>query len=219
MVPPVSSPQARRLTVSFATRRMLLSASRTEGGTLSMDVPTPEWLPDGTPVTLDLVLAGLDRRVLTGTVGTVPLAAWMRNGRLMPVYFEGEAKRSAAELIAFCAGRPPEMGTAQRPRFPTVIRCRVRAGSRRLPGRVLDLSTTGAFVALATQPSLRVGETVQVALGTNVLGLGGHAVDARVMWCGAKDGAPGMGVRFLGDQVHLGPVLRPFLEGARTAGA
>lgn len=208
------SAPVRRLPVHFRSRRLLLSSARAEGAALTLGVPSETWLPEGTQVQVELSLEALERRTLEGVVQASPPAAWERGGRQLTVLFRGEAKRQAAELFAFCAGRPPEMGTASRPRYRTAIRCRVNARALQLKAEVTDLSATGAFVALRAAPGVRAGDSVELVLGTNLLGIGGSPLEARVMWTGEKGGVPGLGLRFVGDPARIQPALRRYLEGA-----
>ncbi|MCI0570989.1 MAG: PilZ domain-containing protein [Myxococcaceae bacterium] len=208
-----SSDIVRRLPVHFPSKRHLLSAARADGPSLSLLVSTAEWHAEGTPVQLDVSLGDCQARyALAGAVAFVPPAAWQRNGHQLAVRFQGMDKRQAAEMVAYCAGRPLEMGTSHRQRISTSVRCHVRTESKRLAAEVMDLSLTGAFVAMPPGSRLRVGDSVQLVLQPGLFGLGGTRLEARVLWFGEKNGTRGFGVRFLGDQLRISPALRKFLN-------
>lgn len=193
------------LQVHYPSRRSFLSCTRSGGDTLSLCIDTDAQLLRGDFVRLEISVGGIDRVVsLTGRVRSVM-------GDRVDVAVEGNCKREAAQLVALCAGRPLAQGTAASKRHPSDIRCMVRVGTRRIRGRVADLSTGGVFVATERVQKLPVGTEVTVQFEPGLLGFGGRRVVARVVWRGRKKGIPGVGVRFVEDGPQVQAVVRRYL--------
>ncbi len=204
----------RRISVQYPSRRTFLTASRAEGSSLTLFVPTVEEVRPGELVHLDIQVGSLERRFeLIGRAGT-PSSVRMGLVREQGFGFsiEGAFKREAAALIALCAGRTPSLGTAACHRYPADIRCTVREGSRRLRARISDLSAGGMFVATQTPGKLAPGTMVEVTFEPRLFGLGGTRVDAKVVWRGQKRGLSGFGARFAENGPGLQRVFRKYLE-------
>lgn len=168
----------------------------------------------GRAVTLDISFDDSDTRFeLTGKV-TFRRAAIQgtsfENG--LGVSFEGEHKRRASEMIAVCAGRPAIAGTAHSLRSPVTVPCLVRASQDTVSAEVRDLSTSGAFVALQKKVKLREGDELVLQLRPLFAGFGGERLSARVVWVGNKQGTLGFGACFLGEAMHVRPVISKFLS-------
>jgi serine/threonine protein kinase len=186
------------LRVRFRSKRAVLSAARTNGASLTLFIPHPLEVRQGQSVRL-FARVGEDERAfdLEGVVlsaATPPPFAAKAAG--FTLGFQGEAKWRAAQMLAFCAGRPMGLGTARTARYQVQVACRVTAAHRSLAGSVMDLSHSGAFVSTDEKP-LRPGDRVEVRLDPLLLGLGGRSLDAMVVWKGNKRGRGGFGIRFL----------------------
>ncbi|MGA9520783.1 MAG: PilZ domain-containing protein [Myxococcaceae bacterium] len=206
--------EVRSISVQYPSRRTFLTASRAEGSSLMLFVPTAEEVRPGELVRLEIQVGSFDRRFeLVGRAGS-PTAVRMGLVREPGFGFsiEGAFKRDAAEMIALCAGRTPSLGTAACQRYAADIRCTVQDGSRRLLARVSDLSAGGMFVATQTPGKLAPGTMVEVTFEPRLFGLGGTRVDAKVVWRGKKRGLSGFGARFIENGPGLQRVFRKYLE-------
>jgi hypothetical protein len=207
------SSSERVLRIHFPTRRYVLSASRAEAGSLELFAPTHHKLLLSTPVRLVIDFGDTPHRFeLVGRV------SFLRSGAYgvtpepgIGVSFEGEHKRWAAEMLAFCAGKPLDQGTAARRRVPTQIRCRVVAGPERVSGRVLDLSASGLFVSAPKAPAIKVGSNLLLHFNPGLFGIGGKRLEVRVLWQGEKGGFFGFGGRFTQDARQVGVTLKRYL--------
>src|SRR5689334_9965443 len=130
MQPETMNASERLLRIHYPTRRYVLSASRSEGGVLELFAPTHTKLPLGTPVRLMIDFGDSPHRFeVEGRV------SFLRGGSYgvspepgLGISFDGDKKRLASEMLAFCAGKPLSQGTAARKRVRTQIRCRFVAG-------------------------------------------------------------------------------------------
>lgn len=201
------------LSVVFPTRRHLLSSSRVDGSNLSLFVPSDRFPATGTPVRLLLSFADSDLRF--ELIGTVNFHRPVSRGPTQPtgiaVSFEGNDKRSASRMLALCAGKSSELGSASSPRYGKSIDCTLRVGTKKMHAQVRDLSTGGAFVVAPSVIRIRVGAEVEIELSGGFLGIGAKKLAARVVWCGEKYGATGFGARFLGGAEIVRPSLRGLL--------
>ena len=211
---------AQLIEVRFPTKRYVLVSARAEGSSLSLFFPTPVPAAIGAPVRLKVSFGDAPEVFeLEGHVNFQRGNTWgIGAERGLGVSFTGEDKRLAAQMFAFCAGKPLNLGTSSRRRVPTKIRCRIRANGKSLKAEVRDLSTGGAFIAGPVTKDLRVGSDLEIQLEPGWFGLGGKKLDLRVLWHGEKGGSPGFGGRFLGDQVRIAPLLKRYLEATGIAG-
>ena len=185
-----------RLEVQFPNRRALLASARSEGGSLSLFIPLSQDVAIGTRVMLDIKVEGTPLRFeLEGNVRMQLSAPGSRQG--LGITFTGTQKRPAAQMLASCAGRALEDGTALDTRHDVDVRCVVNLPGKRLKGALKDVSSTGAFIGAASPSAVR-GHTELTIQLEPLFGLwGGSVLKARVIWVGEKRGVPGFGVRFL----------------------
>lgn len=203
------------LRAHYPSRRVALASYRSMRGELSLFVPTPLPVAPGETVTVEVSFGDCAQTfALQGQV------TWRRESARglgqeqgLGIAFPPEQKFKAAKMLAFCAGRPVEAGTAGEQRFPTDVPCCVVVGERQLRGTIRDLSATGAFVnAPATLPR---GTELAIHIRAGWLGLGQRELRARVVWTGAKNGVFGFGARFVEDAARMRPALRRYLKKAR----
>lgn len=189
-------PSATRLEVQYPNRRALLASARTEGGSLSLFVPRSHDITVGALVLLDISVDGTALRFeLEGIVRGQLAAAGGRQG--LGIVFTGPQKRPAAQMLATCAGRALDDGTALDSRHDVHVRCLVNLQGKKLKGALKDVSSTGAFIKATPLSNLRGDAELTIQLEP-LFGLwGGQTVKARVIWVGEKRGEPGFGVRFL----------------------
>jgi hypothetical protein len=205
------SPELTNIPLRWS-RRQLLAATRPEGNGLFLYFET--LAPPAVTTSTCLRLEVTDTGEFLDIVGTVhshrllPLSGAMTGVELL---FGGEAKRSLAMLVARCAGKPPEVGTARCPRLGKNLDCSLKLGSKTLPGFVRDLSASGAFIAAPSLTRVRVGAEVKVKLPGMLFGLGAPTLNAKVVWFGLKDGALGFGARFVDEPSVVGMALKRHL--------
>ncbi|MBI5544263.1 MAG: PilZ domain-containing protein [Deltaproteobacteria bacterium] len=201
------------LRAHYPTKRVLLASCRTAGGGLSLFVPTTSDVPAGTAVRLQVSFGDAkDQFELEGMVTWRRVQA--RGLGLEPglgVEFAPPEKYRAAQMLAFCAGRPLAAGTATERRIPAKLPCWVRVGPHRIAGFIRDLSSTGAFVSSPGFARLSQGTELFIQLSTGWLGFGVRQLKARVVWSGQKNGRFGFGARFIEDSTRTKPVLRRYL--------
>jgi hypothetical protein len=194
------------LDVEYLSRRAALSSSKALGGSLSLFVPCDRSLSRGDQVSLRVSFRDMSQGFgLRGTVQSSTAESILGVG--FTVSFRGEEKRQAARMLAVCADRSPEMGTQLTPRVPMKLSCDVRGPQGRAAGVLVDLSRSGAFVALPKPLALEMGAVVELRIEPNLLGLGGTRLGAKLVWQGAKAGLVGVGVRFVGATDGLGRYL------------
>lgn len=197
----------RRLQLQFPNRRALLASARAEGSDLSLFAAGHDDVPPGSDVKVEITVAntglvfeleGRVRSQFTSHVG--------RSG--LGISFGGTHKRAAAQMLAICAGRSTQDGTALDTRHDVDVRCLVTVKGERVRGALKDLSNTGAFIGTRGDavPPNDAELTIQVE---PLFGRwGGRTLKARVVWVGQKKGVPGFGVRFL----EAGTMVREFLR-------
>jgi len=209
----------RVIQVRFPTKRYVLVSARAEGANLTLFFPTAAPVAQGSLVRLSVSFGDADQQFeLAGKVTFLRGTGWGLGAEPgIGVAFTGEEKRAAAQMFAYCAGKPLQLGTATRRRIPTRIRCRLRLGGKSVKAEVRDLSTGGAFVAAPVTKDLPVGSDLQIQLEPGWFGLGGKKLEIRVLWHGQKGGSAGFGGRFLGDQLRISPVIKGYLESAEGA--
>ncbi|WP_224243900.1 PilZ domain-containing protein [Hyalangium gracile] len=203
------------LTVQYASRRALLTAAKTERGTLTIFVPTLRGVLQGTRVMLTITFGDSDQRfevlgvALTGgrAIGRDGVGGFLAE-------FSGDHKRRAAEMIAFCAQRPLAMGTATRERIAIRKNCQIKLANRQLPGELRDLSQTGAFVVARQLGKVKEGEPVWLKVVGGLFGLGGTWLEARVIWQGKKGEEQGLGLRFTGNEARQASAIQRLLDRA-----
>jgi hypothetical protein len=206
---------ATSLEVRYASRRALLLASKTGRGTLTLFVPTSRSLLQGTRVRLTITFADADERFelqATALSGGRAIGRDGEGGFLAG--FEGDDKRRAAEMVAFCAQRPLSMGTASRERLAIRKSCQLKLADRQLSGELRDLSQTGAFVVGRQFGKVKEGEPVWLKVAGGLLGLGGTWLEARVIWQGTKGEEPGLGLRFTGNDAKQASAIQRLLDRA-----
>src|SRR5262249_27938253 len=180
----------------YPNRRYVRSASRAQGPVLELFAPTRQRVPLHTKVRLLISFEDSPHHFeLTGQVSYLRGSYGVSAEPGVGVSFEGDDKRLASEMIAFCAGKPIDQGTASRPPVQTQIRCRFLAGLHKVSGRVLDLSTGGLFVTAPRVPGIKVGAQLSLQLNPRIFGLWGKRVAVRVLWQGEKGGEYGFGAR------------------------
>ncbi|PZR08428.1 MAG: hypothetical protein DI536_24940 [Archangium gephyra] len=185
------------LKVRYPHRRALLAAARAEGPVLSLFVPGHTELAPGTALAIEVSLDDSSLRFsLNGTVR----AQFQRIARQEPglaVVFTGEAKRPVAEMVAICAGRSVEDGTALDSRLQVDVSCLVDVSGQSVRAVMRDVSNSGAFIGTPSAPSLRPESELTVRFDPLFGRWGGNPLAARVVWVGHKHGMSGFGVRFL----------------------
>jgi len=206
---------ATSLEVRYASRRALLSSSKTEGGSLTLFVPTRQRVAQGERVRLTVTFGDSDGRFeLEGTALNWTQAVGRDGQGGFLASFQGDHKRRAAEMIAFCAQRPLSLGTASRERLILRKSCQVKLGNVQLPGELRDLSQTGAFVVGSQLGKIKAGEAVWLKVESGLFGLGGTWLEARVIWQGTKGEEPGLGLRFTGNDARQASAIQRLLDGA-----
>ena len=205
------SPSVLRIT--YPARRAVLASYRLDGPTLSLFVPTHEEVPLGEEVLLEVGFGDAPQRfTLRGKVTW--RRAESRGMRLEPglgIAFSGGDKYGPAQMLAYCAGRPLELGTAQDARFRSAIPCRVQVGKRHVRAKVRDISNSGVFVAGKGLATLSPGRELTLTLEPGWFGWGGKTFQARVIWSGDKGGHWGCGVRFMGQPTEIRPAIKKYL--------
>jgi len=207
------SASSAALRITYPSRRAVLASYRLDGPTLSLFVPTAAEVPVGERVQIQVGFADSAQTfVLSG------LCTWRRprsrGMRLEPglgLAFTGGEKFAPAQMLAYCAGRPLELGTAQDPRTATRIDCKVTLGKHTVSAKIHDISNTGVFIAARALQALRPGRELEVTLDPGWFGLGGKTLRARVVWAGDKAGRPGVGVRFVGQPGEVRPLVKKYL--------
>jgi hypothetical protein len=202
------------LTLRFPSRRALLSASRANGPQLTLFAPTTAPPPMGMELRLDISCADTP-----GNFELVGKVIFVRERSRGPgqqpgvgIAFVEQEKRRAAEMLARCAGKPGALGTSSSQRVPVDVKCVVRAGGRKYPAHLRDLSSSGAFVCLPAVKPLREGTVLEIQIEPAFLGFGGTRVNAKVIWSGRKAGLAGFGARFISDPALVRPSLRRYLD-------
>ncbi|MDY7231908.1 PilZ domain-containing protein [Hyalangium rubrum] len=205
------------LEVRYASRRALLSASKTERGTLKLFVPTSRRIFEGTRVLLTISFEDEDARFELEALAETTTRVLGRDGMGgFVANFLGDHKRRAAEMIAFCARRPLSMGTASRERFPIRKSCQLKLPNRQVSGELRDLSQSGAFVVGRDLGKLKEGETVWLKVENGLFGLGGVWLEARVVWQGEKGEERGLGMRFTGNEARQTSAIQRLLDRAAS---
>jgi hypothetical protein len=203
------------LEIQYTSRRSVLSSSKSERGALTIFVPTSRALLQGTTVRLLISFGDSEERFeLEGTALTGGRAIGRNGVGGFLASFEGDHKRRAAEMIAFCAQRPLSMGTASRERLPVRKSCQLKLADRQVSGELRDLSQTGAFVVGRQLGKLKEGEPVWLKVADGLLGLGGTWLEARVVWQGKKGEEQGMGLRFTGNEAKQAAAIQRLLDRA-----
>jgi Tfp pilus assembly protein PilZ len=212
---PRNDPPVTLLEVRYASRRALLSSAKTERGSLTLFVPTSRAVAQGTRVLLTLTFEDAGERFELEGLALNRTQAIGRDGvGGFLVSFQGEHKRHAAEMIAFCAGRPSLMGTASRERLAIRKNCQLKLADGQVAGELRDLSQTGAFVVCRKLASLKVGDPVCLKVDGGLFGMGGIWLEARLVWKGEKGEERGVGLRFTGNEARQASVIQRLLERA-----
>ncbi|HYI03188.1 PilZ domain-containing protein [Hyalangium sp.] len=206
---------ATSLEVRYASRRALLSSSKTERGTLTLFVPTMQRVAQDARVRLMVTFGDSDERFEIQGVALTWTQAGGRDGAGgFLASFQGDDKRRAAEMIAFCAQRPLSMGTASRERLTLRKSCQLKLAKQQVPGELRDLSQTGAFVVGRQLGKIQAGEPVWLKVDGGLFGMGGTWLEARVVWQGRKGEELGLGLRFTGNEARQASAIQRLLEGA-----
>lgn len=198
-----------RLEVQYPNRRALLASARTEGAVLSLFIPGSEHVAAGTDVTLAISIESTELRFeLQGRVRLQLAGHGARTQPGLGVALVGDQKRAAAQMLAVCAGRSLDDGTALDSRHDVDVVCLVDLHGTRLKGAVKDVSSTGAFIKAPRLSALRGEADVTIRLEPLFGRWGGRVLKARVVWVGEKKGMPGFGVRFLDATAHVRESLK-----------
>ncbi len=201
--------------VRFHSRRAVLSSFRAEGTAITVFVPSCIPVETGAKIRLLVTVEGLEESFsLSGTV------AWKRDSFAgnerepgFGMHISPEEKDPAVRLLAMCANRPAEQGTAQEKRYPSGLRCTVIHGVHCSDARLCDLSASGAFVNMSRLTPIREGNEITLRLNTGILGFGNAVLKAKVVWRGKKGNKPGFGARFVGNPAEIRQALRKQLRG------
>ncbi len=200
--------------VRFPSRRSVLAQSRADHGQLTLFIPTDELRSLGSQLHFVATFGDCDRRFeLTGKVVFIRQGSpqgYSQRGLL--VRFEGQDKRTAAEMFAICAGRSPQLGTMETKRVETKMNCGVRVGHRQYEAQIRDLSARGVFVAAPRIRRVVPGAEIELELSRGFLGIGARKVIAKVVWCGSKNGIEGFGARFRDEAAAEVPALHRALS-------
>lgn len=209
----MSEPAPPSIEVRYASRRALLTASKTERGSLTIFVPTAHRVLQDSRVKLTVTFGDASERF---ELEAVALETTRRMGREghggFLAGFVGDHKRRASEVIAFCAQRPLSMGTASRERIAIRKNCQLKRGERQLPGELRDLSQTGAFIVGEGLGKIKEGENVWLKVADGLFGIGGTWLEARVIWQGIKGEERGLGLRFTGNETRQASAIQRLLE-------
>jgi hypothetical protein len=200
------------LQVRFGHRAQVVRVSRHEASELEIFFPSRQRVPLGRQVRVAVSFDDApDQFELAGRVTFVRAGTSSGAEPGIGVAFEGEGRKEAAVLLAFCAGVAgmDEKGPAKRVRLRA--RCRVVVGNDRYEGEVVDLSVTGVFVNAPKVPRLRVGSKIGLQFKEGLLRWG-PILDLRVMWHGEKRGVNGFGGRFLADPATVALEIRQHLD-------
>src|SRR5579872_7289391 len=114
-----------QIRVAFPNRRSILASSKTDGGNLSLFVPTTANVGVGQRVRMLLEIKDCEKTFeISGSVTwRRPMARGMRLEPGLGISFNPQEKWAVAQMLAFCAGRPLRAGTAVEPRVKTRIKC------------------------------------------------------------------------------------------------
>ena len=205
------------LQVQYPSRTRAVSSSRSEGAGLEIFFPTRQRGPLGRQVKMLVTFEdSVEPFELSGRVTFVRAGTSAGQEPGVGVSFDGDHRRRAAELLAYCSGTlPPEDGKGIAKRVYTKLRCRVVFGADKYPAEVVDLSATGTFVSAPTAPRLKVGSKIVMQFKAGLLSWG-KELELKVMWYGEKRGQGGFGGKFLGDPAHIANEITQYL---RAAGA
>lgn len=205
-----------RLRITYPTRRAVLASYRLDGSTLSLFVPTEADVHLGAEVLLEVSFGDCSQQfTLSGRVTWRRTQA--RGVRLEPglgIAFVGSEKFGPAQMLAFCAGRPLQLGTSQDPRVELSIPCQIEVGAHKIKAKVRDISNGGLFVASKALARLSPGREVKLTLEPGWFGWGGKVLQARVVWSGEKSGSSGFGARFVGAPGKVRPAIKKYLAKA-----
>lgn len=180
---------------------------------LSLFVPGQPTHAVGERVRLEISLAD-SPAVFTfeGTVRARFDTALTRQEPGLAVVLQGEAKKPVAEMVALCAGRPLEDGTALDSRAQLNVPCLLEFPHAQVRGVIRDVSNTGAFIGTTHLVDAAPGDEVTLKLATLFGRWGGHPLAARVVWSGRKYGVHGFGVRFVDPQAVVRERLKKHLS-------
>lgn len=185
-----------RLQLRFPNRRALLASARAEGSDLSLFALGANDIPTGSDVTVEITVANTALFFeLQGRVRMQVAAPFGRPG--VGIAFGGPHKRAAAQMLAICAGRAADDGTALDSRHDVDVRCVVNVQGARVPGALRDVSNTGAFIGTRGHSVPQNDTELTIQLEPLFGRWGGRTLKARVVWVGQKKGVAGFGVRFL----------------------
>ncbi len=202
-----------RLPVKYPHRGAVLSNSRADGANLSLFVPGWVNLAIGADVLLEISFGDSEMRFeIEGRVNFQrKLPAGPRQQPGLGFAFVGAQKRPAAQMMAQCAGRAVEDGTALGWRHEVTVSCLVKFNGSNVPAEVKDLSSSGAFIGAPKVRGLREDEELTIHLEPIFGRWGGQVLHARVIWVGEKGGIGGFGVRFVDDTLHVRSSLKKHL--------
>ena len=202
-----------RLPVRFPHRGSLLANARAEGPSLTLFVPGWANFAIGADAMLEITFGDSDLHFeIEGRVSFQrKLPSGPRQQPGLGFTFVGAQKRPAAQMIAQCAGRNAEEGTAMGARKPVTLSCLVKFNGTNTPAEVRDLSNTGAFIGLTKVRGLKEDLELTIHLEPIFGRWGGQVLKARVIWVGEKKGEAGFGIRFTEDTLHVRSSLKKHL--------
>lgn len=204
------------LPARYPHRRALLIAARAEGSNLSLFVPGAPALSVGAEVKVEVTLGDSPLKFsLQGRVHAQVAAHAGRPESGLSIAFVADEKRKAAEMLAQCAGRSAEHGTALDARHEVEVSCVVELPGEDVKAALRDVSNTGAFVNTSKRSGLKRDQELTLRVNPLFGSFGGKILKARVVWVGEKKGVPGFGVRFLDTKLHVRESLKKHLEAAR----
>jgi hypothetical protein len=203
------------LQITFERRDKVVRVSRHEASELEIFFPSRQRVPLGRHVRVMVSFSDApDQFELLGRVTFVRAGTTSGAEPGVGIAFEGDGRKEAAVLLAFCAGSAGMEEKAPAKRVRLRARCRIMVGAERYDGEVVDLSSSGVFVTAPKVPRLKVGSKVGLQFKAGLLRWG-PLLELRVMWHGEKRGVNGFGGRFIGDpatvasevkqHLHIGP--------------
>lgn len=179
-------------TVTFTTRRSLLTLVRQEGAQVRLFVPSDTTRYAGEAARVRVAFGdSVKSFFIHGKVTSAQRADAQRPGGFDLTIETPDEFRAWSHLFAYCS-----RNQAPARRYPTAIRCSVNTGQAKVEGLIRDLSMTGAFVVMSGHGAMPLGSTVTIELGGGLFGLGKTQLKAQVVWQGRKDNIGGIGAIF-----------------------
>lgn len=179
-------------TVTFSTRRSLITLVRQEGPQVRLFIPSPVVHYAGESARVRVAFAdSVKAFFIHGKVTSSQTAAGGKPPGFDLTISTPDEFRAWSHVFAYCA-----RNQSPARRYLTSILCEVGAGETKVDGLIRDLSMTGAFVVLPNHGSMPVGSTVTIAVRGGLFGLSKTQLKAQVIWQGRKDDIGGIGASF-----------------------